>query len=131
MSPISLAAQREALKKTWSLIAADDSSVLELRPIWPKGIPDKKTAQSVHFRIKDYESITACRTAFEAKALELNRQGFNVYTVMNPIRPCTLPPDRRAWCVHPALVKRICLGPSGLRSALPIALRLAECRMTY
>ncbi len=87
MSPISLAVQREALKKTWSLIAAEDSSVLELRPIWPKGVPDKKTAQSVHFSVKDYKSIDECKDAFEAKALELNRQGFNVYTVMNPIRP--------------------------------------------
>ncbi|MCE2866508.1 MAG: hypothetical protein LW805_04030 [Oxalobacteraceae bacterium] len=36
--------------------------------------------------MKDFESIAACKAAFEAKALELNQQGFNVYTVMNPIR---------------------------------------------
>jgi hypothetical protein len=86
MSPISLSVQRAELTKTWSLIAVDDSSVLELRPIWPKGAPDPKPVYPIHFRVKDYESIAACMTAFEVKALELNRQGFNVYTVMNPIR---------------------------------------------
>ena len=87
MSAISVSVQRAELTKTWGLIAADDSSVLELRPIWPKGVPDPKPVYPIHFRIKDYGSITACMTAFEIKALELNRQGFNVYTVMNPIRP--------------------------------------------
>jgi hypothetical protein len=87
MSAISLSAQRDEVTKTWGLIAADDSSVLELRSIWPKGIPDPKAAQSVHFSVKDYKSIDQCKAAFEVKALELNRQGFNVYTVMNPICP--------------------------------------------
>lgn len=86
MSLISLSVQRAALKKTWRLIAVGEDSILELRPIWPKGVPDHKKAPSVHFSAKDYESIAACKAAFEAKALELNRQGFNVYTVMNPIR---------------------------------------------
>jgi hypothetical protein len=86
MCPISLAVQRAELKKTWSVIAVGDSSVLELRVIWPKGIPNPKLAHSVHFTVKDYESIAACKAAFEVKALELNQQGFNVYTVMNPIR---------------------------------------------
>jgi len=86
MRPISLSVQQAELKKTWGLIAADDNSVLELRLIWPKGIPNPKIAHSVHFRVKDYESVAACNAAFEAKALELNQLGFNVYTVMNPIR---------------------------------------------
>ncbi|MEY3978762.1 MAG: hypothetical protein RLZZ375_191 [Pseudomonadota bacterium] len=86
MSLISLSVQRAALKKTWRLIAVGENSLLELRAIWPKGIPDPKPAHSVHFTVKDYESIAACKAAFEAKALELNKQGFNVYTVMNPIR---------------------------------------------
>ena len=86
MCPISLAIQRAALKKTWRLIAVGESSLLELRPLWPKGIPDYKKVPSVHFSVKDFESIAACKAAFEAKALELNQQGFNVYTVMNPIR---------------------------------------------
>lgn len=86
MSLISLSLQRAALKKTWRLIAVGEYSILELRPIWPKGVPDHKKAPSVHFSAKDYESIATCKAAFEAKALELNQQGFNVYTVMNPIR---------------------------------------------
>jgi hypothetical protein len=86
MSPISFSAQRAELKKTWRLIAVGESSLLELRPLWPKGIPGHKTAPSVHFSVKDYKSIEDCKAAFEAKALELNHQGFNVYTVMNPIR---------------------------------------------
>ncbi len=87
MSAISLSAQQAELKKTWGLIAVGESSLLELRPLWPKGIPDYKKAPSVHFSVKDFESIAACKVAFEAKALELNQQGFNVYTVMNPIQP--------------------------------------------
>lgn len=85
MSAISLSAQRDELKKTWGLIAVGESSLLELRPLWPKGIADHKKAPSVHFSVKDYKSIDECKAAFEVKALELNRQGFNVYTVMNPI----------------------------------------------
>lgn len=85
MCPISLAIQRAELKKTWGLIAVGESSLLELRPLWPMGVPGYKKAPSVHFSVKDFESIAACKTAFEAKALELNQQGFNVYTVMNPI----------------------------------------------
>lgn len=86
MSPISLSVQQAELKKTWRLIAAGDDSVLELRALWPKGIPDPKTAHTAHFPVKDYASVADCKQAFEAKALELNRQGYNVYTVMNPIR---------------------------------------------
>jgi hypothetical protein len=86
MVPIPFPKQNATLSDVWRLIAVGTDSVLELRPIWPKGIPHPKPVYPIHFRVKEYESIAACMTAFEAKALELNRQGFNVYTMMNPIR---------------------------------------------
>ena len=87
MVPLLLPKQTAALSHLWRLIAVGADSILEARPIWGKGVPNPKKSRSFHFRVRDYESVEACKKAFEAKAIELNQQGFNVYTVMNPIRP--------------------------------------------
>jgi hypothetical protein len=75
------------IKKVWNIIAIGRHSVIELRPIWPKGVPGQKFEGTKHFRVASYGSVGKCKEAFEKAALELNRQGFNIYTVMNPIRP--------------------------------------------
>lgn len=72
------------IKKQWRIIATGPSSILELRALCPfRRYPPK----TLHFRAKEHESVDACREAFEAKALELNADGYNIYIVMNPIRP--------------------------------------------
>ena len=87
MFPILLSSQMAALVATWVIVAADYDSIFEIRAIWPKGVSNPKPAKVAHFRVKDYADIEACKNVFEAKALELNQQGYNVYTVMNPIWP--------------------------------------------
>ena len=74
------------IKKAWNIIAVGPDSVIELRPIWPKGVPGQKFERTKHFGVASYGSVGKCKDAFEKAALELNRQGFNIYTVMNPIR---------------------------------------------
>lgn len=75
------------IKKMWNIFAIGPNSVIELRPIWPKGVPGQRFEKTKHFRAASYESVGKCKEAVERAAWELNRQGFNVYTVMNPIRP--------------------------------------------
>jgi hypothetical protein len=74
------------IKKMWLIIGTNDSSILELRALWPVGIAPSKAALTKHFRAKDYPSIEACRDAFETEAQRLNALGYNIYIVMNPIK---------------------------------------------
>ncbi len=75
----------DEIKKLWKIIAVSNSSILELRAIWPPGIIPDKSIVTAHFRAKDYASVDACRAAFEDAALRLNRIGYNIYVMMNPI----------------------------------------------
>ena len=79
--------QKEEIKKMWRIIGTNDSSVLELRAIWPAAIESTRPALTNHFRASDYGGIDACKSAFEEKALQLNAIGYNIYIVMNPIKP--------------------------------------------
>jgi hypothetical protein len=88
--PITQSAVRESdlrneIKKIWQILALSNDSVLELRALWPKGIPSKKGAVVNHIYARDSQTLDNCRGAFEQKALQLNTSGYNVYTVMNPI----------------------------------------------
>lgn len=74
------------IKKVWRIIAVGHDCVLELRAIWPKGSPETRPARTKHFRACDYPSLDALRLAFENAALSFNAAGYNVYTVMNPIK---------------------------------------------
>jgi len=78
--------QRVEIKKMWRIIGTSNSSVLELRAIWPSGIQPIKPPLTVHFRASDFADIAACKSAFEAEALRLNALGYNIYIVMNPIK---------------------------------------------
>lgn len=74
------------IEKIWQLIAVSQDSVLELRALWPKGIGENRAPVFRHFIASNYASKSKMQEAFETAALELNRQGYNVYVVMNPIR---------------------------------------------
>ena len=72
------------IKNLWKIISTGTSSILELRALCPSR---SKPAKTLHFRAKDYPSVDACTQAFEVEALKLNADGYNIYIVMNPIRP--------------------------------------------
>ena len=74
------------IKYLWRIIGVGDDSLLELRAIWPSGIPNTKPPKVEHFYVPDYHSQAECKAAFEASALQLNGDGYNIYVVMNPIR---------------------------------------------
>jgi hypothetical protein len=78
--------QKLEIKKLWLIIGTSNSSVLELRAIWPSGILPPKPPITKHFRAKDFGGIDACKSAFELEALGLNALGYNIYIVMNPIK---------------------------------------------
>jgi hypothetical protein len=75
------------IKKMWRIIGTNESSILELRAIWPSAIQPIKPALTTNFRAIDFGGIDACKAAFEAEALRLNALGYNIYIVMNPIVP--------------------------------------------
>ena len=75
----------DEIKKLWKIIATGSTSVLELRGLWPAGILPGNKALTQLFRARDYLSVDACKSAFEAEALRLNSLGYNIYIVMNPI----------------------------------------------
>ena len=75
------------IKHTWTIIGTGKASVLELRAIWPPAVLSSKSPITKHFRATEYLSIEACKEAFESEALRLNGLGYNIYIVMNPIKP--------------------------------------------
>jgi hypothetical protein len=77
--------QKSEIKNLWRIIATGPNSILELRAIWPDGITPIQYAITKCFHAVEYESLDACKKAFEVEALALNDQGYNIYIVMNPI----------------------------------------------
>lgn len=75
------------IKKMWSIFAVGESSVLELRALWPKGVGATQPPVNKHFCAKSYATRDDVRAAFEREALRLNVEGYNIYIVMNPIKP--------------------------------------------
>jgi hypothetical protein len=59
----------------------DGNSPLEVRAI------SKAGARTKLFYPKDYSNPEEMQEAFYTYAMYLNQQGYNCYTVMNPIRP--------------------------------------------
>jgi len=76
----------QEIKKTWHIFPTGNSSTLELRAIWPKGVDPVTSAETCRFTAAKYRAVGERQAAFESEALRLNRLGYNVYLVMNPIR---------------------------------------------
>jgi hypothetical protein len=76
-----------AIEKMWTVFAVGENRMLELRALWPKGLGNKRKPVVKHFSAADYPSVDNRKVAFENAALELNLEGYNIYIVMNPIRP--------------------------------------------
>jgi hypothetical protein len=78
---------RFEVQKMWGIFYADDKSVFELRALWPKGVPNKQPPLVRHYKVSNYPSLDACKAAFEEDALSLNAEGYNIYTLLNPLNP--------------------------------------------
>ena len=76
---------KSEIKNLWRIIATSPNSILELRAIWPDGITPTQPPMTKCFHAVEYESLDACKKAFEVEALTLNDCGYNIYIVMNPI----------------------------------------------
>ncbi len=70
----------------WVLFPETDSLALEIRAIWPKGIKPSLGVKSHCFCSSNYEDLAAFRTAVETYVTQMNRQGFNMYATLNPLR---------------------------------------------
>jgi hypothetical protein len=74
------------IKKMWQIFAVGADSILELRGLQPKGEKRSLLPKVLHFRVENFASVDDCKAAFEESALDLNEQGYNAYTTLNPIR---------------------------------------------
>lgn len=75
------------IHKMWQIFSISESSVLELRALWPRNyLETNKKAVVKHFRGRDHRSVLQLAEAFESAALKLNKAGYNIYIVMNPIK---------------------------------------------
>lgn len=75
------------IKKMWRIFAVGAKSVFELRALVPQGSQLKTKPVTQQFRVSDYKDAEICKCAFEDEALRLNALGYNIYIVMNPIKP--------------------------------------------
>ena len=75
--------QEETIKQVWNYLLKEGDPVIELRGLHPLS----KTTQLRHLRRSDHPDPAAYKAVVEQKALELNDQGYNVYTTLNSIKP--------------------------------------------
>lgn len=79
-----LSPDTDEIKNVWRLLDVGDDSVIELRAISPTGTSAPITK---HYITKNYDDTNVLKEAFERDAIRLNNDGYNIYTVINPIRP--------------------------------------------
>ena len=79
--------QHQQISRMWEIFEVNSDEILELRAIWPKTPTPTKRGLTKHFRRRDYRSSVDCCAAFQSAALSLNQQGYNIYIIMNKIRP--------------------------------------------
>ena len=77
----------QEISKLWRIVAVGAGSVMEIRALQPKGLPGSRSPVVRHFRQGNYPDTEAFKRDVERSALQLNEDGYNVYVVMNPIRP--------------------------------------------
>ena len=75
--------QKNQIGRLWDLLQSKDLQVIELRAFHKTSVSSLRVN---HFRNCTYDSPVEARAAFENDALELNAQGYNVYTPLNPIK---------------------------------------------
>ena len=77
----------EEVQNTWKIVSSNYNSVLEMRAILCNESASQKRTLVRHFRGINFANVEELRATFEEEALQLNSIGYNIYVVMNPIRP--------------------------------------------
>lgn len=85
--PVDEARQREAMVEMWDYFPVHQQDPLHIRAISGKGVPNRLPTKNITFTEAAYPKIADRKQAFEDKALQLNKQGYNIYTCFNRIRP--------------------------------------------
>lgn len=75
------------LHKAWALFPVGPSDPIALRAIPPKGAGAGLPARNLTFTARDFPGVDARQQAFAEAAVELNEEGYNIYTCLNPIQP--------------------------------------------
>jgi len=70
----------------WTLFDDPDVQVIEIRCIWPKGIEPSRGTTSRCFDQAQYQSGLAFRSAVESYVTQMNQQGYNLYSTLNPLK---------------------------------------------
>lgn len=70
----------------WTVFDDPDVPVIEIRCIWPKGIEPSRGTNSRCFDRAQYQSEQAFRSAVESYVTQMNKQGYNLYTALNPLK---------------------------------------------
>jgi hypothetical protein len=81
------AQQRAQIAKMRVIFTVWPANPIHLRAIWGKGVPGNQPVKNITFNADTYPNVADRQRAFEEKALELNKQGYNIYTCFNPISP--------------------------------------------
>lgn len=104
--PAKVADQREAIAKMWHLFPVSRHDPLHIRAIWGKGVPDPRPPRNITFNETAYPCVTDRKRAFEDAAIWLNKQGYNIYTCFNPIRPDFAGDERNGLAVKDSDILR-------------------------
>jgi hypothetical protein len=70
----------------WAIFNDPDAPVIEIRCIWPKGIEPSRNTTSRCFDQAQYQSKQAFRSAVESYVTQMNLQGYNLYSTLNPLK---------------------------------------------
>lgn len=74
------------VKNHWLIHELCEGRPISLRALKPKGSQLHLFPRNLTFCPSEFQSSDALKSAFENEALSLNEAGYNIYTVMNPIR---------------------------------------------
>lgn len=81
VSPANNSNAQEAIKTIWRIKGTNKSCIIELR-----AIDSNENLISKLFKAINFNTTDELKLAFEAEAIRLNADGYNIYYVMNPIR---------------------------------------------
>jgi len=84
---ISKRSPQDLIRDTWKIIGVGNSTVLEIRGICPVGHQLEPRSISKLFRRTDYDTEKNFKQTVNNWAISQNDRGYNMYIVMNSIRP--------------------------------------------
>jgi len=80
-------APQDLIRDTWRIIGVGDSTVLEIRGLCPREHQLNPRSISKLFRRIDYDTEQDLKQAVNTWTLSQNDRGYNMYIVMNSIKP--------------------------------------------